>query len=67
MVKSVLVAQCKQWAETGGYPEGSLMMDAPAHGSIEELMAMAEDRSSWRLVVKSFSLSEGLDNSDEDN
>ena len=38
-----------------------------AHGAIEELMAMAEDRSRWRLAVNSFSLSEGLDNSDEDN
>ena len=43
------------------------MMDAPAHGSIEELMELAEDRSRWRLAVNSFSLSEGLDDSDEDN
>ena len=38
-----------------GYPEGSLLMDAPKHDSVSELIALAgdhTDHTEWNLIVK---------------
>ena len=38
-----------------GYPEGSILMDAPPHRSVSELIARAgdhTDHTEWKLVVK---------------
>lgn len=34
-----------------GYPPGSLLMDAPAHNSVEELIELAQDKVEWNLWV----------------
>jgi hypothetical protein len=36
----------------GGHAAGSLLAEAPAHRSVEELVEMAEDRDWWRGLVK---------------
>ena len=53
-MRKLVVAQSEEVLRSGGkYPEGSIMMDAPAHSSVEELIMMAEDRDDWRIIVYS--------------
>ena len=33
------------------YCDGSILMDAPQHACISELIAYAEDRESWNVTV----------------
>ena len=33
------------------YPAGSILMDAPEHDSMEELVVLASDRDEWRDLV----------------
>jgi hypothetical protein len=52
LVRRVLMAQCQQCLMDGAaYPVGSIMMDAPPHESMAELVEIAEDRSKWRGLV----------------
>ena len=53
-MRKLVVAQCGEVMTSGGkHPEGSIMMNAPAHNSVEELTLMAEDRDDWRVIVNS--------------
>ena len=52
LVRRVLVEQCEEVLAAGqDYPRGSVMMDAPGHRSMEQLVELANDRSEWRLYV----------------
>ena len=46
------------WArDVGEYPKGSIMMDAPKHDSVQELVDLAYNKEDWRVgvnVVKSY-------------
>jgi len=33
------------------YPKGSILMDAPRHDTIAQLIAMAEDAEIWQIEV----------------
>ena len=38
-----------------GYPDGSLLMDAPPHGAVSDLIVLAgdhADHTGWNLIVK---------------
>lgn len=60
LVRQVLVAQFGYMLQCGvQYPVGSIMQDAPAHSSMEQLITMAEDRDEWRLLVNSIAAGEG--------
>ena len=48
------------------YSEGSLLMDAPEHTSLEELSEIASDRVSWRKLVRAIS-SDADDKNDDDS
>ena len=48
------------------YSEGSLLMDAPEHTSLEELSEIASDRVRWRKLVHAIS-SDANDENDDDN
>ena len=49
MVRKAVVG----WAqEVGEYPAGSIMMDAPIHNSIQDLVLMARDKEKWQIEVK---------------
>ena len=39
------------------YPAGSLLMDAPRHNSMKQLIEMAEDKESWNIHVNAVKLS----------
>ena len=42
-----------------GYPEGSLLMDAPRHNAVSELIPLAgdhTDHTGWNLIVKAVEL-----------
>ena len=52
LLKKVVVVYVKYKAE-GGYPAGSILIDSPHHRTAEELLALAQDRESWKLHVKS--------------
>ena len=51
LLKIVVVEYIKNKAE-GGYPAGSILMDSPHHRTAEELLALVQDRETWRLHVK---------------
>ena len=38
------------------YEEGSILENTPKHGSMAELIELAEDRENWRLEVNSLKL-----------
>ena len=38
------------------YEEGSILEDTPEHGSMAELIELAEDREKWRLEVNRLKL-----------
>ena len=38
------------------YEEGSILENTPRHGSMAELIELAEDRGKWRLEVNSLKL-----------
>jgi len=38
------------------YKEGSILENTPKHGSMTELIELAEDREKWRLEVNSLKL-----------
>ena len=38
------------------YEEGSILENTPKHGSMAELIELAEDREKWRLEVNSLKL-----------
>ena len=51
-MRRVLVAQCEQVISTGQpYPVGSIMMDAPQHDTMEQLIKTAEDKDMWSVHV----------------
>ena len=39
------------------YPEGSLLMDAPRHRDIQQLITMARDKDEWNIIVNALKLS----------
>ena len=49
-VKTVLTQMCQP------YPEGSLLMDAPRHRNIDQLITMARDKDEWNLQVNALKL-----------
>ena len=58
----VLIAQCNQCIEAGSeYPVGSIMMDAPAHSTMQELIDIAKDRKGWRSLVNELIFCEDSD------
>jgi hypothetical protein len=58
--RRVLLAQVGQWLGSGEpYPEGSILMDAPCHESVEQLVQMAEERDEWRVLVNIIKAGEG--------
>ena len=67
LVRRVLVAQCEQCIEAGEpYPVGSIMMDAPAHSTMQELIDTAENRKGWRSLVNNI-IYDGDSGSDSDD
>lgn len=50
-VRRVVLEQCEQ-ALSLGQRDGSIFMDAPAHGSVAELVAATEDKKEWAKLVK---------------
>ena len=52
LLRRVFVAQLRQALEEGGIRPGSLLMDAPAFGTVEQLEEMAGDREAWRDAVR---------------
>ena len=51
LVKTVLTQMQKP------YPAGSLLMDAPRHNSMKQLIEMAEDKDSWSVHVNAVKIS----------
>ena len=67
LVRRVLIAQCTQCIEAGReYPVGSIMMDAPVHSTMQELIDIARDRKEWRRLVNGLIFS-GDSDSDSDS
>ena len=52
LLRRVFVAQLRQALEEGGIRPGSLLMDAPALETVEQLVEMAGDREAWRDAVR---------------
>ena len=60
LVRRVVLAQVESWRESGvPYPEGSILMDAPQHDSVEHLIQLAEDKDGWRILVNMIKMGEG--------
>ena len=51
-MRRVLLAQTELELGCGMAEKGGLLMDAPAFGSVEELLLLAEDREAWRREVR---------------
>ena len=48
IVKKAVIA----WAmDKEEYPDGSIMMDAPRHDTMKELIDLAQNKEEWRLGV----------------
>ena len=62
LVRRVIVGQCAK----GDYQKGSVLMDAPRCASVGDLITMAEDRESWRLLVNSITY-DAANNNDDDS
>ena len=52
LVRQVLVALVEEHLAGGLGLGGGLLMDAPAFGSLEQLLELAGDRDGWRAVVR---------------
>jgi hypothetical protein len=52
LVRRTVLAMAQVGLDEGGHAAGSLLAEAPAHSSVEELVGMAEDRDWWRGLVK---------------
>ena len=53
LARRVLLAEIKEHKSQGqDYKEGTLLSEAPAHGSEEELLALCSDRDAWRRWTK---------------
>jgi hypothetical protein len=52
LLRRTVLAVAELGLAEGGHAVGSLLAEAPHHGSVEELVEMAEDREGWKWRVE---------------
>ena len=57
LVRRVLLLYMADKLNTGGYPAGSILMDAPHHVTTEDLVELARDKENWNVEVNALKLS----------
>ena len=60
LVRRVLLAYMQDKLDTGGYPAGSILMDAPHHNTTEGLVELAKDKEDWNIEVNALKLSSAV-------
>ena len=56
-MRRVLLTYMQDKLDSGGYPAGSILMDAPHHNTTEGLVELARDKEDWNAGVNALKLS----------
>lgn len=56
LVRQVVIKYVQDKIDVG-YPVGSILMDAPHHRTVEELVELARDKENWNVEVNALKLS----------
>ena len=55
LVRQVVIKYVEDKIDVG-YPEGSILMDAPHHRTVEDLVELARDKENWNIEVNALKL-----------